>query len=91
MSLFELFGGRAIPPSHDFESLERPGSPNDFLMTPPGFDSASIATKLLQALGGSTVLGPLLVGLDKPVQIIPAGAKDTDIVNLAAIASYGLV
>ena len=41
LSLFELFGGRAILPSHDFESLERPGSPNDFLMTPPGFDSAS--------------------------------------------------
>jgi malate dehydrogenase (oxaloacetate-decarboxylating)(NADP+) len=41
-------------------------------------------------LGGSTVIGPLLVGLDKPVQIVTLGAKDTDIVNMAALASFDL-
>ncbi|GGF06339.1 NADP-dependent malic enzyme [Stappia taiwanensis] len=56
----------------------------------PAFHSASIATKMLQELGGSTVIGPLLVGLDKPVQILPIGAKDSDIVNMAAIAAYNI-
>ncbi|PRD43371.1 NADP-dependent malic enzyme [Phyllobacterium phragmitis] len=54
----------------------------------PAFHSASISTKMLQELGGSTVIGPLLVGLDKPVQIVSLGAKDSDIVNMAAIAAY---
>ncbi len=54
----------------------------------PAFHSASISTKLLQELGGSTVIGPLLVGLNKPVQIVPLNAKDSDIVNMAAIAAY---
>jgi malate dehydrogenase (oxaloacetate-decarboxylating)(NADP+) len=54
----------------------------------PAFHSASIATKMLQQLGGSTVIGPLLVGLNKPVQIVPLNAKDSDIVNMAAIAAY---
>jgi malate dehydrogenase (oxaloacetate-decarboxylating)(NADP+) len=54
----------------------------------PAFHSASISTKMLQELGGSMVIGPLLVGLDKPVQIVPLGAKDSDIVNMAAVAAY---
>ena len=54
----------------------------------PAFHSASIATKMLQELGGSTVIGPLLVGFDKSVQIASMGAKDSDIVNMAAIAAY---
>jgi malate dehydrogenase (oxaloacetate-decarboxylating)(NADP+) len=45
---------------------------------------------MLQTLGGSTVIGPLLVGLDKPVQIVPLGAKDSDIVNMAALAAFNL-
>jgi len=56
----------------------------------PAFHSAAISTKMLQELGGSTVIGPLLVGLDKPVQILPIGAKDSDIVNMAAIAAYNV-
>ncbi len=54
----------------------------------PAFHSASISTKMLQELGGSTVIGPLLVGLNKPVQIVSLGAKDSDLVNMAAIAAY---
>ncbi|MGD9866981.1 MAG: NADP-dependent malic enzyme [Hyphomicrobiales bacterium] len=56
----------------------------------PAFHSASISTKMLQELGGSTVIGPLLVGLDKPVQIAPLGATDADLVNLAALAAFDL-
>jgi malate dehydrogenase (oxaloacetate-decarboxylating)(NADP+) len=54
----------------------------------PAFHSASIATKMLQELGGATVIGPLLVGLDKSVQIVPIGAKDTDLVNMAVLAAF---
>ena len=54
----------------------------------PAFHSASIATKMLQELGGSTVIGPLIVGLDKPVQIAPLGAKDSDLVNMAVLAAF---
>ncbi|MEQ9835959.1 MAG: NADP-dependent malic enzyme [Roseitalea porphyridii] len=54
----------------------------------PAFHSASISTKMLQELGGSTVIGPLLVGLNKSVQIVSLNARDTDIVNMAAIAAY---
>ncbi|PSJ62237.1 NADP-dependent malic enzyme [Pseudaminobacter soli (ex Li et al. 2025)] len=54
----------------------------------PAFHSASISTKMLQELGGCTVIGPLLVGLNKPVQIVPLNAKDSDIVNMAAIAAF---
>ena len=56
----------------------------------PAFHSASISTRMLQELGGATVVGPLLVGLDKPVQIVPLGATDADIVRMAALASFGL-
>jgi malate dehydrogenase (oxaloacetate-decarboxylating)(NADP+) len=56
----------------------------------PAYHSAAISTKMLQELGGSTVIGPLLVGLDKPVQIVSLGAKDSDIVNMAALAAFNL-
>tara|TARA_R110002020_G_scaffold87061_8_gene214937 strand:+ start:2614 stop:4899 length:2286 start_codon:yes stop_codon:yes gene_type:complete len=62
------------------------GTANVLVM--PAFHSASISTKMLQELGGSTVIGPLLVGLNKSVQIVSMGAKDSDIVNMAAIAAY---
>lgn len=54
----------------------------------PAFHSASISTKMLQELGSSTVIGPLLVGLDKSIQIVPMGAKDSELVNMAVIAAY---
>jgi malate dehydrogenase (oxaloacetate-decarboxylating)(NADP+) len=56
----------------------------------PAFHSAAIATKMLQELGDATVLGPLIVGLDKPVQITQLGSTDTEIVNMAALAAFGL-
>ena len=70
-------------------SIPSPGfpAPPTFWSCPP-IHSASISTKMLQELGGATVIGPLLVGLDKSVQITSMGAKDSDIVNMAAIAAY---
>ncbi len=56
----------------------------------PAFHSASISTKMLQELGGATVIGPLLVGLDQPVQIVQLGAKDNQLVNMAALAAYNV-
>ena len=64
------------------------GSANVLVM--PAFHSASISTKMLQEFGGSTVIGPLIVGLDKPVQIVPLGAKDADLVNMAALAAFNI-
>ncbi len=55
----------------------------------PAFHSAAIATRM-QELGGSTVIGPLLIGLDKPVQIVSMSAKDTDLLNMAALAAVGV-
>jgi malate dehydrogenase (oxaloacetate-decarboxylating)(NADP+) len=56
----------------------------------PAFHSASISTRMLQELGGATVIGPLIVGLEKPVQIISLGAMDSDIVNMATLASFNI-
>jgi malate dehydrogenase (oxaloacetate-decarboxylating)(NADP+) len=56
----------------------------------PAFHSASISTKLLQELGGATVIGPLLVGLDRSVQIVPLTAKDNQLVNMAALAAFNV-
>jgi malate dehydrogenase (oxaloacetate-decarboxylating)(NADP+) len=57
----------------------------------PALHSANIASKLLQQLGGGTVIGPLLVGLSKPVQIVPMNAHVSDILNMAAIAAHDAV
>ncbi|OUS12264.1 NADP-dependent malic enzyme [Rhodospirillales bacterium 47_12_T64] len=55
----------------------------------PALHSANITTKLIQKVGGSTaVIGPMLVGLEKPVQIVPMGATVTDLVTMAALGAY---
>jgi malate dehydrogenase (oxaloacetate-decarboxylating)(NADP+) len=56
----------------------------------PAFHSAAISTKMLQELGGATVIGPLLVGLDNSVQLVNLSSKDTDLVNMAALAAYNV-
>jgi malate dehydrogenase (oxaloacetate-decarboxylating)(NADP+) len=56
----------------------------------PAIHSASISTKMLQNMGGVTVLGPLLVGLERPVQIAPLGAKMSEIYNMAVLAAYDI-
>jgi malate dehydrogenase (oxaloacetate-decarboxylating)(NADP+) len=73
-----------IMEQYPFCRLSGPGN----VLVMPAFHSASIATKMLQELGGAMVIGPLLVGLDKSVQIVSMGAKDSDIVNMATLAAY---
>lgn len=57
----------------------------------PASHAASISTKMLLELGGATVIGPMLVGLDKSVQVVQLGGKDSDIVNMAALAAFNAV
>jgi malate dehydrogenase (oxaloacetate-decarboxylating)(NADP+) len=54
----------------------------------PALDPANISAKLIQELGGGTVIGPLLLGLEKPVQIVPMGASVSKIVTMAALAAH---
>jgi len=77
---------RDLAAAYPFSRLT--GSANVLVM--PAFHSASISTKLLQEMGGATVIGPLLVGLDRSVQIVPLSAKDSDLVNMAAVAAYNV-
>lgn len=53
----------------------------------PGLHSATIATKLLEEVGNCTVVGPILDGFEKPIQIITMRSSINDILNLAAIAA----
>ena len=52
----------------------------------PSLEAANTAYKLLQRLGGATAVGPILMGMAKPVHVLSRGAEVTDIVNIAAIA-----
>jgi malate dehydrogenase (oxaloacetate-decarboxylating)(NADP+) len=54
----------------------------------PAIHSASISTKLVQSLGGATVVGPVLLGLSKSVQICPLSASVSKILNMATMAAY---
>jgi malate dehydrogenase (oxaloacetate-decarboxylating)(NADP+) len=57
----------------------------------PDLHSANIAGKLLAQLGGGTAVGPLLMGLAHPVQIVNIGATVSDLVNLAALAAHDAI
>jgi malate dehydrogenase (oxaloacetate-decarboxylating)(NADP+) len=72
--------------NYPFSRLSAPAN----VLIMPAFHSASISTKMLQELGGATVIGPLLVGLDRSVQIVPMTAKDSQLVNMAALAAFGV-
>jgi malate dehydrogenase (oxaloacetate-decarboxylating)(NADP+) len=54
----------------------------------PGLHSANITSKLLQQAGGGTVIGPILIGLAKPAQVVQLGATVNDLVTAAALAAY---
>ena len=54
----------------------------------PGLHSANISFKLMQQLGGRSVIGPMLMGSQHPFQIVQMGAQVNDIVNAAAMAVY---
>ena len=57
------------------------------LLIMPALNSANISTQLLKSIGGGMVIGPILSGLEKSVQVIPMGSTVTDILNLSAFAA----
>ena len=54
----------------------------------PGLHAAAISSQILQKLGGGTVIGPLLTGLSRAVQIVPINANDAVMVNFATMAAH---
>ncbi len=57
----------------------------------PGLHAANISAKLLKEIGGGRVIGPLLIGLAKPVQIVSMTSAASDLVNMAVLAASGTV
>ncbi len=62
------------------------GNANILIM--PGQHSAAISFKMMKALGGAKVIGPLLIGLGEPIEIAPLRSSTSDIINLASVAAY---
>jgi malate dehydrogenase (oxaloacetate-decarboxylating)(NADP+) len=56
----------------------------------PGLQSANISAKLLRELAGNATIGPMLIGMEKPVQIIPMTAIAPDVLTLAVLAAAGV-
>lgn len=90
---FEYEGEMSAEVALDYELQKRvypftrlSGPANILIM--PSLNAASTASGLMQMLGGGTVIGPLLLGLEKPAQIAPMGATVSDIVSLAALAAH---
>ncbi|WP_207587781.1 phosphate acyltransferase [Halomontanus rarus] len=68
--------------TYEFSELEEPAN----VLVFPNLESGNIGYKLLQRLGGAEAIGPMLVGMDKPVHVLQRGDEVKDIVNLAGVA-----
>ena len=62
------------------------GKANVLIM--PGQHSATISYKIMKTLGGAKVIGPLLIGLGRAIEIAPLRSSTSDILNLASVAAY---
>jgi malate dehydrogenase (oxaloacetate-decarboxylating)(NADP+) len=69
--------------AYPFSRLTGPAN----ILVVPARHSASISVKLMQEMGGATVLGPILTGVDKPIQICSSTSTANDILNMAVLAS----
>jgi len=83
----EIMADAAVSPeilaqTYPFSSLQ--GGANVLIF--PDLASANIACKLLTTIGGAETLGPILMGMTKPVHLLPRGAEVEEIVNVVAIA-----
>ncbi|MEQ1639604.1 MAG: NADP-dependent malic enzyme [Novosphingobium sp.] len=73
--------------NYPFSRLTAPAN----VLVMPGLQSANISAKLLRELAGSPTIGPMLIGMEKPVQIIPMTAIAPDVLTLAVLAAAGVV
>lgn len=69
---------------YPFSKLSAPAN----ILIMPAIHSAAISTKLLKELGGCALIGPLLIGLNKPIEIATLRSKVSDIFNMAAMAAF---
>ncbi len=74
---------REAQKAYPFSRLTGPAN----ILVVPARHSASISVKLMQEMAGATVIGPILVGVDKPIQICSSGSTANDILNMAVLAS----
>ncbi len=77
----------ALQRVYPFSRLTGPAN----VLVMPGLQTANISAKLLKELGGDAVIGPMLVGMQKQVQIAPMTANASDLVTLAVLAAGGIV
>jgi len=68
--------------TYSFSELEEPAN----VLVFPNLEAGNIGYKLLQRLGGADAIGPMLVGMDRPVHVLQRGDEVKDIVNLAGVA-----
>jgi len=72
--------------NYPFARLSGPAN----ILIMPGLQSANISAKLLRELGGDDMIGPMLIGMEKPVQIAPMTSTAGDLVTLAVLAAGGI-
>lgn len=72
--------------NYPFARLSGPAN----ILIMPGLQSAHIAAKLLRELGGDSVIGPMLIGMEKPIQIAPMTSTASELVTLAVLAAGGI-
>ena len=72
---------------YPFSRLSAPAN----VLIMPGLQSANLSAKLLRELGANTTVGPMLIGMEKPVQIVPMTAAAPDVLTLAVLTSAGIV
>ncbi len=78
---------RKVMELYPFSRLSGPAN----VLIMPGLQSANLSAKLLRELGGETMVGPMMIGSEKPVQIAPMTAIAPDLLTLAVLASAGIV
>ncbi|EIZ77682.1 malate dehydrogenase (oxaloacetate-decarboxylating)(NADP+) [Novosphingobium sp. Rr 2-17] len=78
------------PKIMEFYPFCRLSAPANVLVM-PGLQSANISAKLLREIGGTTSIGPMLLGMEKPVQIVPMTAIAPDVLTSAVLAAAGIM
>jgi malate dehydrogenase (oxaloacetate-decarboxylating)(NADP+) len=78
------------PAMHKIYPFSRLTGPANVLVM-PGLQTANISAKLVKELGGDSVIGPMLVGMERQVQIAPMTATASDLVTLAVLAAGRIV